>query len=263
MPSAYAHHRFGTQVIPILPADVRGPILRHRALFYMGLHGPDFLFFHHFLKKTHLFHLGSAYHQMSGQDFFFRACAHLREHPGEDGFAYLHGLLAHYCLDSHCHPLVYEVTTDTGLEHSELETEFDRFLLALDGYKKPHEVNISRYIRLKKEEYAIVAGFYPEISPEDASTCIRNMALAQRLLTIPTTAGHGAVVTFTKLAGGNTAGQVMHTRPNPKCNHLNAKLLYFYEQALAEFPLYLEQLSAHLAYRAPLGDHFTANFDRG
>ena len=46
MPSSYAHYRFGTQIIPMMPADVRGPILRQRALFDMGLHGPDFLFYH-------------------------------------------------------------------------------------------------------------------------------------------------------------------------------------------------------------------------
>ena len=59
MPSSYAHYRFGTQIIPMMPADVRGPILRQRALFDMGLHGPDFLFFHHFVKKTPLYRLGN------------------------------------------------------------------------------------------------------------------------------------------------------------------------------------------------------------
>ena len=92
MPSSYAHHRFGTQVIPLIPADVRGPILRHRALFDMGLHGPDFLFFHSFFKKSPLFRPGSDYHAMTGKDFFSRACAGLRQHPSEAAFAYLHGV---------------------------------------------------------------------------------------------------------------------------------------------------------------------------
>lgn len=263
MPSSYAHYRFGSQILPMMPADVRGPVLRHRALFDIGLQGPDFLFFHHFLKKTPLFRLGSAYHEKSGRVFFTDACAHLRQHPSEAAFSYLHGLLAHYCLDSQCHPFVYSMTDDTDLSHSELESEFDRYLLALDGYKKPHEVSISRYMKLKKDEYAVVAGFYPELSEKDAAKCIRNMALAQQLLTIPTAAGHSAVVAFTRLAGGNTAGKVMTVGPNPKCDHLDKKLLELYEKALEKFPDYLEQLNHHMAYGEAFGDDFTPNFDRG
>ena len=263
MPSGYAHYRFGTQIISTMPADVRGPILRHRALFDVGLHGPDFLFFHHFFKKTALYHLGSMYHQKSGQDFFTAACNHVKQHPSEGAFAYLYGLLAHYCLDSHCHPFVYEMTDDTGLSHSELETEFDRYLMTLDGIKKPHEANISRHLRLKKDEYDIVAGFFPEASVKDVTQCIRSMALSQQLLTIPTPLGHGVVVTFTWVAGGNTSGKVMTVGPDPKCDHLDSKMLSFYEQALARFPDYLEQMNHHMAYGEPFGDDFKANFDRG
>lgn len=263
MPSGYAHYRFGTQIISLLPADVRGPILRNRALFDMGLHGPDFLFFHHFLKKTPLYHLGSAYHQKSGQDFFTQACAHAKQNPSEGAFAYLYGMLAHYCLDSHCHPFVYDMTDDTGLSHSELETEFDRHLMSLDGIKKPHEANISKHLKLNKVEFQIVAGFYPEASVKDITRCIRSMALSQQLLTIPTPLGHGIVVTFTWVAGGNTSGKVMTVGPDPKCDHLDQKLLELYEQALKKYPALLEQLNHHLAYGEPFGDDFKANFDRG
>ena len=260
MPSSYAHHRFGTQVIPLMPADLRGPALRHRALFDMGLQGPDFLFFHSFFKKTDLFRLGSEYHAMTGTAFFTRACAQLRRHPSEGASAYLHGVLAHYCLDSICHPVICEVTKDTELGHSELETEFDRFLLAQDGCKKPREFNLGRHMQLKKEEFATVAAFYPEVSCKDVTECIRSMALAQQLLAVPTAAGYAAVRLVTGFAGRNTAGKVMTVSPNRKCDHLNQKLLALYEQALANFPAFLEQLSAHMAYGEPLRDHFSADF---
>lgn len=263
MPCSYAHYRFGTQVISMLPADVRGPILRHRALFDMGLHGPDFLFFHNFFKKTDLFRLGSIYHETSGRDFFGQACAHVKQQPSEAAFAYLHGLLAHYCLDCGCHPFVYAMTDGTGLSHAELETEFDRHLMQLDGIKKPHETNIFRHLKLNKAEYDVVAGFYPGLSPKDAAACIRNMVLAQQLLTIPTAAGHMAVVKFTQLAGGNTSGKAMTIGPNPKCDHLDGKLLALYDQALAKFPDLLEQLNHHMAYGEPFGEDFKNNFNRG
>ena len=263
MPSSYAHYRFGTQIIPMMPADIRGPILRHRALFDMGLHGPDFLFYHHFLKKTPLFRLGSYYHEQSGQVFFTRCGEHLRQQSSEAAFAYLFGLLAHYCLDSQCHPLVYSMTDDTDLGHGELEAEFDRYLMTLDGVNKPHETCISNHMHLKKEECAVVAGFYPDISAKDAALCVRNMALATRLLTIPTAPGHAAIVAFTKMAGPVPAGKVMTIGPNPRCDHLDHKLLALYEQALAKFPNYLEQLNQHMAYGEPFGDDFKVNFNRG
>ena len=261
MPSSYAHYRFGTQLLPLLPADVRNPLLRHRALFDMGLHGPDFLFFHHFLHETPLFRLGTGYHEKSGRDFFTDACAHLQQDPSEAALAYLQGLLAHYCLDSACHPFVYRMTDDTDLGHSELETEFDRYLMTLDGIKKPHETNISRHLKLNKRECALVAGFYPELSAADAARCIRNMALAQQLLTVP--CAHGMIAAFTRLAGGNTAGKLMTVGPDPKCGHLDGVLLELYEQALKKFPGYLEQLNHHLACGAAWGDDFSANFNRG
>ena len=261
MPSAYAHHRFGAQLIPLMPADVRGPILRNRTLFNIGVHGPDFLFFHHFLKKTPMYRLGSAYHSQSGSDFFTRFCAHFRQEPSEAAFAYLHGVLAHYCLDSGCHPFIYRMTDDTDLDHGELEVEFDRYLMCLDGIKKPHETSINRHIRLKKADHSLIAGFYPEISARDTGACIRNMAAAQMLLTIPH--AHGAIVKFTQLAGGNTSGKVMTIGPNPKYSHLNEKILSLYDSSLAGFPAYLEQLNHHLAYNAPFGPLFAPNFDRG
>ena len=260
MPSAYAHHRFGAHILPLMPADVRGPVLRSRALFNTGLQGPDFLFFHHFIHQTPLYRLGSSYHQKSGRVFFSEACARLRKNPSEDAIAYLHGLLAHYCLDSVCHPFVYSMTDNTELSHSELETEFDRYLMTLDGIKKPHESNICRHIRLKQAQFSVVSQFYPEISPKNAAQCIRNMALAQQLLTIPH--AHGAIVAFTQLAGGNTAGKVMTVGPNPKCNRLNGKLLDLYEKAMAKFPSLQEQMNRHIAYNEPFGDGFAANFDR-
>ena len=263
MPCGYAHYRFGNQLIPQLPADVRGPIVRHRALFDMGLHGPDFLFFHHYFKKTPIYQLGSDYHEMSGREFFEKACAHVKAQPSEAAAAYLYGVLTHYCLDTACHPFVYEMTDDTDLGHSELETEIDRYLMALDGIKKPHEANISHKLKLKKEEYEIVAGFYPEISVKDTAACIRSMALSQRLLTIPTLLGHGVVVTFTWAAGGNTSGKVMTIGPDPKCSHLDAQLMQLYNLALDRFPMLLEQLNHHMDYGEPFGDLFNANFNKG
>lgn len=263
MPAGYAHYRFGTQILPQLPADARKVLLRHRPIFDMGLQGPDFLFFHSFFKQTHLYRLGHQYHQISGRDFFTQMCAHTAAQPTEERQAYLAGLLSHYCLDSGCHPFVYAMTEDTATGHSELETEFDRYLMTLDGIRKPHETNISRHLRLKKKGYATVAGFFPEITPKEAQQCIRSMALSQKLLTLPTAAGHRAVELFTGCAGGNTGGKVMTVGPHPRWAKLNGKMLEHYDQSRKRFPVLLAQLNRHMAKGEPFGSDFDANFDRG
>ena len=263
MPSSYAHYRFGTQVLDLMPADIREPILRNRALFDAGLQGPDFLFFHSLFKTGPLSRLGTAYHEKSGREFFTNACRHLHRSASEPAFSYLHGLLAHYCLDSACHPFVYSVTENENLAHVELETEFDRYLLALDGCKKPHEASTSHSMKLQQCDIAAVCGFYPDVSPADMTRCVRNMALSHRLLALPTRIGRSMVEGVTRLAGGNAAAKVMTIGPHPKWSHLDEKLLELYQQALRKYPVHLEQLSSHMASGTPLGDAFHVNFNRG
>ena len=66
MPAAYAHYTFGKKVLAnIENPDIRRIITEHRALFDIGLHGPDILFFYRPLKSNpvskagHLMHLSS------------------------------------------------------------------------------------------------------------------------------------------------------------------------------------------------------------
>ena len=48
------------------------------------------------------------------------------------GRAYLYGVICHFALDSACHPYVEKMIHASGLSHSEIEMEFDRFLLTED-----------------------------------------------------------------------------------------------------------------------------------
>ena len=51
MPSTYAHRRFGADVLQQLPAALQDQIGKNRALFDVGLHGPDLLFYYHAAKS--------------------------------------------------------------------------------------------------------------------------------------------------------------------------------------------------------------------
>lgn len=257
MPSNYAHYRFGVLSLPHLPADVRLPIQRFRRMFDVGLHGPDLFFYYNPLAKTAVGALGRQFHGQSGREFFTRVCQMLQQDPSEAGLAYLYGVLAHYCLDSVCHPLVTAETADGKIGHVELETEFDRFLLDKDSKPSPCTQDFSRHIKLTRGECVTVAQFYPPATPNHIHASVRRMAAFVRLL-----AGKNRkLLKNLMLLLPEELGQcLMPEHANPKCLHLDSVLLDLYSQALERYPDMVEQLTAYLNYGAPLGEDFDPPF---
>ena len=84
MPAAYAHYRFGQDVLSCLPQDKQASIQTHRALYDLGLHGPDLLFYYRPLSHDPLKHQGSAMHQAAAADFFRPAGELLRHEPADE-----------------------------------------------------------------------------------------------------------------------------------------------------------------------------------
>lgn len=260
MPSTYAHYRFGVEMLADMPADVRRSVQRFRRLYDVGLHGPDLFFYYNPVVKTRIGGLGSRFHDQSGQEFFTRVCRSLRLSPSEAGTAYLYGVLCHYCLDSICHPFVIEKTTGGPATHVELETEFDRFLLEADGKTPPCAQDLSPHIRLTPGECETAAAFYPSVTARHIRDCVRNMAFFTRLLAAPEGAKRDLLNKGMALAGHDVEGMLMPLGPNPRCADLDEPLLALYRKAAALYPILLGQIQAHMAYGAPLGPEFTANF---
>lgn len=259
MPSSYTHYRFGTQVLPMMPADVRRPAERCRTLFDAGLQGPDPFYFYK-PAKTPLEDMALQYHRQSGQQFFSRSARLLRENPSEEGFAYLYGLLGHYCLDSVCHPYIHE-QTDTGpISHNRLETEFEWFLLEKDGNKKPYAYDRSVHVKLSKEESRLVAEFFPPVTAEQTYEAFDSTNRILRLLTCRNAVHRGLAAKVLKAMGGQQPGLLMGTAPDPACGPHNQVMLELYQEALARYPVLLEQLCSHIAYQEPLGDAFIPDF---
>lgn len=71
MPAAYAHYTFGKKVLAnIENPDIRRIITEHRALFDIGLHGPDILFFYRPLKSNPVSKAGHLMHAEIAAPFF-------------------------------------------------------------------------------------------------------------------------------------------------------------------------------------------------
>ena len=108
MPSTYAHRCFGRRVLAALPQEMQQLLRPEQALFSIGLHGPDILFFDHPLLG-HVSRLGHRMHKQSGAAFFRPAGEKLAalEFPAPET-AYLYGFLCHFALDRACHGYIAE-----------------------------------------------------------------------------------------------------------------------------------------------------------
>lgn len=260
MPSNYAHYRFGAAMLGIMPGDIRRTAKRFRRLYDVGLHGPDLFFYYNPLRRNQIGILASQTHAQSGREFFGRICRNLRLDPSEEAEAYLYGVLCHYALDAACHPFVVEQDRQGIADHIEIETEFDRFLLELDGKIPPENQDLSPHLTLAPGEYAQVTRFYPGVTERVVERSLKHMALAAKAFSVRGSMKRNFLKNTLGLAGVEYRGFVMHREPNPQCCRLNELLLERYNKAQTQFPELLLQLSAHLTYNAPLGAEFASNF---
>lgn len=256
MPSYYAHYRFGAKAIQYLPLQAQRSIRQFRRLYDMGLHGPDIFFYHNILFRDNVVSLGKKCHTLTGTEFFTPVCKHLRLEPSEAAMVYLYGVLTHYCLDSVMHPLVLEQTADGTIGHVELETEFDRFLMQLDGKRQPSTFDCSPHIRLTKGECDTVSKFYGT-GATAVDVSVRGMAASLKLLAMPNGNLRRMVE---KHAGEKLRQHFMGRVPNKNCSHLNEPMLALWEEALTRLPGMMEALQAHMSHNAPFGEQFDPTF---
>ena len=229
-------------------------VSRFRQLYNAGAQGPDPLFCFNPFINNHVFELGRRIHWSPGREFFRQACRSYRTQPTEAAYAYLLGCLTHFCLDSMCHPYVGEVAKSSTEKHVALETEFDRFLMELDGNPAPHTTDPSDHLTLTRGECVTAAAFYQGLSPAEYARSLTNMRLANKLFAVPEGWFRCVVKKVTELVG--YGGFVMTKGPDEAyCQH-DAPMLELYNRAQQRFPGMLAQLQQHLEQETPLGEEF-------
>ncbi len=257
MPTTYAHYRMGQRMLPRLEPEIQTCIRRHHHLYDLGLHGPDFLFFHTPLRKDRLYRLSSAIHKAPAREFFSPAIRQMRLAPNEGALAYLCGVLAHFALDSRCHPFINRKADEKIAGHSEMETEFDRYLLELDG--KSYLTRITDHLHIENEEEGRqIARFYPKISGATVKKCFKNYHFVTNFCNAPEGLRR-------KLIGAgvfsNLANEFMMTpTANLRCETLTPEIYARYLRAEEEFPSLMKQLHASLKHGTPLGADFDRDF---
>lgn len=258
MPCNYTHYRMGAQALSGLPGDVRRSIQRFRRLYNAGLQGPDLLFYYNPFLKNAIGRLGSTFHRQTGKDFFSRVCRQFRSDPTEAGMVYIYGLLAHYCLDSIAHPYVESVTGSGKPGHIELEVEFDRFLLELDGKTPAHQQYLGKNVKLTWGECETVSHFLQPATPGNVRRSVTVMKLCMWLLTAP--ALRKPVAAVVRHLSATVREQLMTIGPNPSCARLDDSMVDLLSKALERYPEMLRQLREHIQNGTPLGEDFELTF---
>ena len=219
-----------------------------------GLQGPDFFFYYNPFMSTPTGDLGKTFHRQTGHTFFAHAC---KAASSEAASAYLYGLLGHYCLDSVCHPFVNRLVEIGEAKHVLLESEFERYLLTLDGEASPHTFNAGRFLQLTRGECMTAAEFFPGTTGATVSRSIRFMTLFIRLLAHPNRPLQEKIL---KKIGPALMDYRIPEKASDDLAPYVAELYSLFLQAQNRYPDMLQEITAFLQNSEALGPAFSPTF---
>lgn len=227
MPSTYAHYCFGQEVLSVLPLELLPIVQRHHPLYDIGLHGPDILFYYHPLGTNRINAQGYQLHGRIAEHFFRRGLevAEKSEDP-EPYLAYLIGFVCHFALDSECHGYIEYKIRHSGITHTELETEFDRMLLASRNLD-PMETSLTQHIAPREGDAELISRFFENVTPKQIDRSLHSMIYYNSLLQTDSSLRRKQVILLLKLTGNyqEMHGLLIPEKPRPGCEDSNAELL--------------------------------------
>ena len=267
MPSTHAHKVFGDRVAAGYPAPLRALAEQHRALFYIGLHGPDILFYYKPLFVNPVNSVGFGQHSKPAADFFGPAAERVRSTPAEEQGpmrAYLLGFLCHFALDSACHGYIEHKIAVSGVPHTEIEGEFDRSLLVEAG-RDPLREDLAAHIIPSAEAGAVIAPFFPGVTPEQVERSLRSMRFYNRLLVAPGGPKRALVNAVLKVTGNykEMHGMLLNRQPNPACEDSSLRLKKLMDRAVGECLRLTEAYWPCLEGESPLPREMERTFGPG
>jgi len=160
MPSTYAHKKFGDEMLSLFPQPTKEIILENLPLYNIGLHGPDLLFYYKPLGSNPVQQIGYGLHAKSASLFFEHAKeAYSSAEDKRAAYAYLVGFICHFVLDSACHGYIENKIAVSDVRHTEIETEFDKYLLRKEG-KDPFKENLTAHITADERCAKVISPFF-------------------------------------------------------------------------------------------------------
>lgn len=234
MPSSYAHYRFGHEVLKELPGYIRKKIKNYINLYNIGLHGPDILFYYKPFSLNHVNQKGFGMHDEAAIDFFEPAGQTIitMEEP-DPYYAYIYGFICHYVLDSECHGYIDKKIEQSGVSHTEIEAEFDRDLMCIDGYD-PITHRLTEHIHPTDFHSQIIANFFDGITEQEVKGSLESMKRYNNLLVAPKRIKRWFLYTVMGVSGNykELHGLIINYKPNKKCKDSTEMLKKLYKNAI-------------------------------
>ncbi len=186
MPSTYAHYKFGQTVLEKLNnKQLADKINQNKELFFIGLHGPDILFYYEPLRKNEVNSLGYEMHTKPAKDFFQRSKTIVKSKDQNGEYlSYIVGFICHFILDGECHGYINGLSSIGRISHTKIEVEFDRMLLGSEG-KNPLKAKLTEHIKIDQKNSEIIAQFFDLVSAKEIMKTIKSMITYNNLLVAP------------------------------------------------------------------------------
>lgn len=179
MPDIITHYLFGLDTSnAIKKAPLYTIIKAHRGLFFIGLQGPDPIYYHQLQKKNTHHTLASRMHTEKTQDFLLNCISFTKKHVEtpeifEPCIAYVSGLICHYVLDRLAHPYIFylggrfledhpESFQYKGL-HKHIELAIDTLLLEQKFNLKANSFKVHKHILKEKNIPEAILLLYNEV----------------------------------------------------------------------------------------------------
>jgi hypothetical protein len=178
MPDVMTHYLFGLDTTNALKKIPLYPVLKeHRSVFFVGLQGPDPMYYHVLHKKETYNSIASLMHTEKTQAFLLNSILFLKSHKEEKEIfeptlAYISGFVCHYILDAMAHPYIFylggrflkdnpETIQYKGL-HKHIEVAIDSLLLEQIFKLKAHKFKVHKHILKDKMLPSPILSLYKE-----------------------------------------------------------------------------------------------------
>lgn len=160
MPTTYTHYAYGQEILKKLPENIQKEIAPYIDYYNIGVHGPDILFYYHSYYKNKVNQYGVKVHHEPAREFFRRAFKVFQIQKNKKAaFAYLAGFMTHFILDSSCHPYIRKQIKETGISHTEIETDWDFQVMQRDGRDLNHYKRAC-HVQDRKDISMIIAPYF-------------------------------------------------------------------------------------------------------
>ena len=218
MPASYTHAVYGEMVLNKLDPETKKRITPYLDLYNIGLHGPDILFFYKPVQSNPVKKLGYDMHNLPAREFFEQARKKITESSDPDAaLAYILGFINHFVLDSLCHPFIYQHQDETGLSHSEIESEWDRELMVRQG-KDPIRSRTTGHLHPSQAVCQVIAPFF-DVQPQQINEALKTMIWLLNMFVAPGKLKRGFILSVMQLVGmrKSQGGLIFNYEPNPYC----------------------------------------------